>query len=258
MDDGSQDNTPNILQTFGGSILFAGLDENHGAGAARNYGASLATGEYLVFLDGNDVLMPWALDIYHRLIAACHPQIILGRSTKCVGKVPAREHGDSPMHTRFVVYPDFLARTGHGSITQALLSFIEKHSSPQAAGQQTFSIRTYRICSISLLPPGRPFLRWNRQPFGTECIRQTRFAASRPLSRGFMCCWLKREPANIPVVGTARQAETHGLAASYFTGPAKPYAPASTVKLTHCWPATDGGLPWRSFAEVWRGPRVGE
>jgi glycosyltransferase involved in cell wall biosynthesis len=61
VDDGSQDGTANVLQTFGDSIVFARLPENRGAGAARNHGASLAVGEYLVFLDGDDVLMSWAL-----------------------------------------------------------------------------------------------------------------------------------------------------------------------------------------------------
>lgn len=110
VDDGSRDGTVHVLKAYGESIVFAGLPENRGAGAARNHGASLAIGEYLVFLDGDDVLMPWALDVYDRLITACRPELILGRSAKCVGKVPARKAEELPHDIRFAEYSDFLSK----------------------------------------------------------------------------------------------------------------------------------------------------
>ena len=110
VDDGSRDGTANVLKTYGESIIFAGLPENRGAGAARNYGSSLAVGEYLVFLDGDDVLMPCALDVYDRLITVCCPKLILARSVKCVGMVPAREIVDISREIQFVEYPDFLSK----------------------------------------------------------------------------------------------------------------------------------------------------
>ena len=110
VDDGSRDGSANILKTYGESIVFAGLPESRGAGAARNHGASLAVGEYLVFLDGDDVLMPRALDVYDRLIAACRPELILGRSAICVEKVPARETEERPHDIQFVEYPDFFSK----------------------------------------------------------------------------------------------------------------------------------------------------
>lgn len=110
VDDGSRDGTADILKAYGDSIVFAAMPENRGAGAARNHGASLATGEYLVFLDGDDVLKPWALDVYERLITSCLPRMILARSDKCVLKVPAKETGDLPHDIQFVEYPDFLSK----------------------------------------------------------------------------------------------------------------------------------------------------
>src|ERR1700761_4126298 len=68
VDDGSRDRTADVLNTFGESIVLAKLPKNGGAAAARNHGASLATGKYLVFLDGDDVLTPRALEVYGRLI----------------------------------------------------------------------------------------------------------------------------------------------------------------------------------------------
>lgn len=110
VDDGSRDNTAHILDSFGESIITASLPENRGAGAARNHGASLASGEFLVFLDGDDVLMPWALDVYEQLVASCKPRMILGRCTKCVGAIPQRKAEDIPQQVEFVAYPDFLSK----------------------------------------------------------------------------------------------------------------------------------------------------
>lgn len=109
VDDGSSDSTAMILESFGESIRFARLPDNRGAGNARNQGASLATGRYLVFLDGDDVLMPWALEVYHRLIAACDPKLILGKCAKCVRTTPAVGPG-VPDAIEFVQYPDFLSK----------------------------------------------------------------------------------------------------------------------------------------------------
>lgn len=110
VDDGSQDGTANVIKAYGNSIAFSILPENRGAAAARNHGASMAVGEYLVFLDGDDVLMPWALDVYDGLITACRPELILGRSAKCLEKVPAKEAKELPHDIRFVEYPDFLSK----------------------------------------------------------------------------------------------------------------------------------------------------
>lgn len=110
VDDCSTDGTADILYIFGESIIMERLPINRGAAAARNHGASLASGEYLVFLDGDDVLMPWALEVYGRLMAAHRPRIILGRSAKCFGRIPEVTPTDLPSEIRFVEYANFFAK----------------------------------------------------------------------------------------------------------------------------------------------------
>ncbi len=110
VDDGSSDGTKDVLKTFGDSILFANLLVNGGALAARNHGASLARGKYLVFLDGDDVLKAGALDVYGRLIAARSPIILFGRSAKCYGKIPEANASDSSHEIQFVEYANFLSK----------------------------------------------------------------------------------------------------------------------------------------------------
>lgn len=110
VDDCSRDGTAEVLETFGDSIILAKLPINRGAVAARNHGASLARGRYLAFLDGDNVLMPWALDVYDRLITARSPKIMFGRCTKCYGEVPELKGADPPCDIQFVEYDNFLAK----------------------------------------------------------------------------------------------------------------------------------------------------
>lgn len=109
VDDGSRDGTPDVLSTFGAAITFARFPVNRGAGAARNHGASLAKGKYLVFLDGDDALLPHTLEVYGQLVTARQPTLLLGRSAQCYGQLPPPPF-ESPAEVRFVEYPDFLAK----------------------------------------------------------------------------------------------------------------------------------------------------
>ena len=110
VDDCSSDGTADILRSFGESINLAILPKNSGVYASRNHGASQAKGEYLVFLDGDDILMPWALDVYNQLVTVRSPKIIIGRAILFNGKVPKVNTSDIPKNIQFVEYAYFLAK----------------------------------------------------------------------------------------------------------------------------------------------------
>ena len=66
IDDGSTDNCMERLQ---GSDIIVLHQDHQGASAARNYGMKEATGEYLLFLDADDVLVPDAIEsLYQGLL----------------------------------------------------------------------------------------------------------------------------------------------------------------------------------------------
>lgn len=74
VDDGSTDATWEIASAFAegrGGIVKAVRQENAGAGAARNAGLAVATGDWIMFLDGDDVLakgwrsLVWAMASRH-------------------------------------------------------------------------------------------------------------------------------------------------------------------------------------------------
>lgn len=61
VDDGSTDGSWEVISSYAGRITPVRLRDNRGASHARNRGAELARGEYLMFLDADDVLAPGTL-----------------------------------------------------------------------------------------------------------------------------------------------------------------------------------------------------
>ena len=70
VDDASTDNTADLVKTtFGKWIHLLKLAVRRGPGAARNAGALLACGEFVAFLDSDDVWLPGKLDAELRVFA---------------------------------------------------------------------------------------------------------------------------------------------------------------------------------------------
>ena len=61
VDDGSTDNTQEILKPYLEKINYV-YQNNQGLSAARNHGTSLAKGEFVLFLDADDFLLPHMLE----------------------------------------------------------------------------------------------------------------------------------------------------------------------------------------------------
>src|SRR5437763_11554370 len=58
VDDGSTDNTEQVVLSIKDARIFYFKKENAERAAARNYGAHRAKGDYITFLDSDDVLYP--------------------------------------------------------------------------------------------------------------------------------------------------------------------------------------------------------
>lgn len=110
VDDGSTDGSLEVLQQYGNEIRLVSFSKNRGASEARNHGSACASGEYLVFLDGDDLLMPWALDVYERIIGARDAKIIQAQCTWFNGEVPQLREEDLPRNIDFVAYDHLLAK----------------------------------------------------------------------------------------------------------------------------------------------------
>lgn len=68
VDDGSTDGTTDWLASQGSRIHLL-KQANQGPSAARNLGASQASGEYLAFLDSDDLWFPWTLETYAEAVS---------------------------------------------------------------------------------------------------------------------------------------------------------------------------------------------
>jgi glycosyltransferase involved in cell wall biosynthesis len=70
VDDASTDGTSDLLERkFGSEVRLIRSGERRGPGAARNAGAALAGGEFVAFLDSDDVWLPGKLDAELRVFA---------------------------------------------------------------------------------------------------------------------------------------------------------------------------------------------
>ena len=109
VDDASTDGSVDILKTFGNSLRLVCAPKNIGANAARNLGASVATGDYLVFLDGDDLLSPWALSTCKAVLSATQAPILLSRLFFFEGRQPP-ETGETPKEITFVEYENLIQK----------------------------------------------------------------------------------------------------------------------------------------------------
>lgn len=76
---GSTDKTHQNVLSFKDRLILLNQPDQ-GPEIARNTGVEHATGEYLVFLDSDDILLPGALSIYRQIIEReKHPAVILGK-----------------------------------------------------------------------------------------------------------------------------------------------------------------------------------
>lgn len=66
INDCSTDNTLNILNTYSNKITLINLDTNQGVSKARNIGKSIATGEFITFIDVDDYV---DIRVYPKIIA---------------------------------------------------------------------------------------------------------------------------------------------------------------------------------------------
>ncbi len=85
VDDGSTDDTPDVLQGYVDrlpGVVRAVRQQNAGVGAARNTGFAHAAGDYILLLDSDDMLLPWAIGRVRDAIERFDkPAVIASRTT---------------------------------------------------------------------------------------------------------------------------------------------------------------------------------
>jgi glycosyltransferase involved in cell wall biosynthesis len=97
LDDGSTDNTWELLNAFSDKRIRAYHHSNMGLPATLNRGLSLARGRYIARLDHDDLMMPTRLETQARFLDA-HPEVaLLGTAAQIyVGDQPSERHHRHP------------------------------------------------------------------------------------------------------------------------------------------------------------------
>lgn len=107
IDDGSTDSTLDLLKEYESrsSKVRVFHKENGGAADARNYGVAYARGEYLSFVDGDDLVSPHYLDVLFRAMGTRDNGMVVG-SHRCLSLEALLEGGTTrweiPVETREV------------------------------------------------------------------------------------------------------------------------------------------------------------
>jgi glycosyltransferase involved in cell wall biosynthesis len=106
VDDGSTDGTQDYLATLGAEVRVIRQD-NRGPGAARNAGVAVAKGEYIAFLDSDDLWFPWTLATFASVIEASSPSIVTASIIEFSQEGLLTQVKDAPVRHR--AFPDFFS-----------------------------------------------------------------------------------------------------------------------------------------------------
>lgn len=109
VDDGSTDETTEILAGYASRVTVIS-QQNAGPGAARNRGAAEARGDFLAFLDSDDLWFPWTLKTIRRAIERFAP-VSFVTSKPLEFTSPVELDGIVEEEPRFERFDDFFAAT---------------------------------------------------------------------------------------------------------------------------------------------------
>ena len=135
INDASTDASRDILDAYASRdrrFRIVHREVNGGESAARNHGLSLARGEYLAFLDHDDMLEPDALRVLNEAAQASGSDIVRGR-VKTVdyegtsSLSPLQLHADICTRSRFYFHVDWWSAIYRASLVQGKLSFAEEY-----------------------------------------------------------------------------------------------------------------------------------
>jgi len=117
VDDGSMDDTPAVAARYAGAIQYV-WQPNSERGAARNHGLRLARGEFIAFLDSDDLWTPdkldWDLDFFRRR-AECglvYADTLIVDAAKRPRR-RTRRRGREGRVTEFLLHQNFVSMSAH-------------------------------------------------------------------------------------------------------------------------------------------------
>lgn len=114
VDDGSSDSSAEICRHHANRdnrILLISHSSNQGQSAARNSGLATATGDYVAFVDSDDIISPILMESLHQLITAGHAQMAAVQHTRFT---------DTPGQSRPLHSPHAITIPAHTALIRML------------------------------------------------------------------------------------------------------------------------------------------
>ena len=165
VDDGSTDNTRAVLAEFGQAITYIS-QENRGPGAARNAGINVSRGDYLVFLDADDLLLPEMLETLGVHLTG-HPEVDVAY---CDGYLINTDRREKEWVGSFSE-TGFLDPT-LGDSTHSLLVLVGRNAFPIHAAM----VRRTKVLEIGCFDEDRKLMVFADWDFWYRLAHQCRFA----------------------------------------------------------------------------------
>jgi len=149
IDDGSTDGTRAVLESYGTQIRTL-YQTNQGPEVARNQGALLAEGKYLAFLDSDDILLPWGLATYNRIIQEFDfPALIAAAMVYFQdGQTKPLDASQDPL--KVIKYSDFLAKDVAIGASCSMI-VIKKSAFERAGGLRNSTPTTFHMDTFDML-----------------------------------------------------------------------------------------------------------
>ncbi|WP_243361567.1 glycosyltransferase family 2 protein [Fundidesulfovibrio terrae] len=124
VNDGSTDGTEDVALSFGDSITYIRQNNSGCAGPPRNTGIDASTGEYLVFFDADDILLPGSLSIQAKalddnpLCGICTTDFCNFNNQGVIGK--SHHHSFCPSFRKLIQEKNQLVLDSHESLSALL------------------------------------------------------------------------------------------------------------------------------------------
>lgn len=129
VDDGSNDGTLEYLASLGDRIKLI-CQQRGGPGAARNSGIQRASGDYLAFLDSDDLWLPWTLATFHRVTQKYKPSLICGAVVEFSDVAPSLEEGELQTEQ----FPDYLKTARQPGFVPSCVLVVDRSTFVRARG----------------------------------------------------------------------------------------------------------------------------
>jgi len=107
IDDGSTDGTKDYVLSNWKNVKFL-TQRNMGPGAARNKGIDIATGDYIAFLDSDDLWFPWTAGVYRKSLEESDAGIVFGNPIRFHDRSELDEICFKEVEVKWLGFHDYL------------------------------------------------------------------------------------------------------------------------------------------------------